>query len=325
MGRQHVFLLSTLVRMIFLLFATTALAFFLVEQSPVDYVDSYVGVGEAVSSTQREEIRQQLGLDQSAFSRYLQWLSGAVQLDFGQSLLYRKPVIDVVSERFFNSFLLMFTAWCLSGVMGFSLGLIMGMKPESLLARFLQTLCLIVASTPTFFVAIVMIMVFSVHLSLFPIGFATPIGVLVEDVTLWQRLHHLLLPALTLSMTSSCSVALHTRETTKTVMESEYILFAHSRNLPKKVIIFRHGLKNILPPSLTLQFASVSELFGGSVLAETAFSYGGLGSSMVEAGLQGDSALLLGLTFFSALFVFCGNVTANLVGLWLDPRIREKV
>lgn len=317
--------LSTILPMILLLFATTALAFFLVEQSPVDYVDSYVGMGDAVSAEQREEIRGQLGLNDSALSRYLHWLQGAMQLEFGQSLLYRKPVIDVVSERFFNSFLLMLTAWCLSGILGLTLGVVMGLKPEGFFSRLLHTLCLVVASTPTFFVAIVMIMVFSVHLSLFPIGFSAPIGVLAEDVTFWQRLHHLVLPALTLSMTSSCSIALHTKETTKAVMESEYILFATSRNLPKQVIIFRHALKNILPPSLTLQFASVSELFGGSVLAETAFSYGGLGSTMVDAGLHGDSSLLLGLTFFSALFVFTGNLTANLLGKWLDPRTQDRV
>lgn len=317
--------LSTVLRMILLLFATTALAFFLVEQSPVDYVDSYVGVGDAVSSEQREEIREQLGLNDPPLTRYLRWLQGALQLEFGQSLLYRKPVIDVVSERCFNSFLLMLTAWSLSGVIGLSVGIVMGMNPEGFFSRLLHTLCLVVASTPTFFVAIVMIMVFSVHLSLFPIGFSAPIGVLAEEVTLWQKLHHLVLPALTLSMTSSCSVALHTRETAKKVMESEYILFATSRNLPKRVIVFRHALKNILPPSLTLQFASVSELFGGSVLAETAFSYGGLGSTMVDAGLKGDNSLLLGLTFFSALFVFTGNLTANLLGQWMDPRTRDRL
>lgn len=324
-GRTYVSFLATVLRCILLLFSTTALAFFLVEQSPVDYVQQFVGVGEAVSSSQREEIREQLGLNQSGMERYLQWLRGAIKMDFGYSLLYRTPVIEVISQRFWGSFRLMCTAWCLSGFIGLTVGVVMGTHHQKFLGRFLKSTCLIVASTPTFFVAIVMIMVFSVHLSLFPIGFSAPIGVLEEDVTLWQTLHHLLLPALTLSITSACSIALHTAETTKSVMESEYILFATSRNLPKNVIFFRHALKNILPPSLTLQFASVSELFGGSVLAETAFSYGGLGSCMVDAGLQGDSALLLGLTFFSALFVFVGNLTANLVGQQLDPRTKDTI
>lgn len=313
------------VKLLFLLFVVTLLAFFLVEQAPTDYVQFYVGAGSAVSTQQKEEIRQQLGLNEPAFTRYVNWLTSALQFDLGESLIYRKPVTDIITERFGNSLALMLTAWLCSGVFGLGFGIFMGLHQGKAVDYLLKSLFLAIASTPTFFVAVLFIFIFSVTLSWFPMGFSAPVGVLSEYVTLGQKIHHMILPALTLSCVSSSHIALHTRETTIQVMESEYILFAKTRNIPSKKILFTHSFRNILLPSVTLQFASLSELMGGSVLAETAFSYGGLGSCLVEAGLQGDTPLLLGITMCSAVFVFVGNATANLLYAVIDPRIRRAV
>ena len=107
------------------------------------------------------------------------------------------------------------------------------------------------------------------------------------------------------------------------MLDSEYVLFARARGEGEWSVLFRHGLRNIVLPALTLQFASFSELFGGSVLAENVFSYPGLGSAAAEAGLNSDVPLLLGITLFSALFVCAGNMIANLLYGIIDPRIRE--
>ncbi len=311
----------TVLRLVLLLVAVTAVAFFLVESAPVDYVQSYVGAGEVVSTAQREEIRAQLQLDAPPLTRYLQWLLGALRLDLGQSLIYRQAVSEVITQRFWGSLMLMSLAWLFSGVLGFGLGLLLGRFADKPWERAVKSLCLSLSATPTFFLGMVFLMVFSLQLGWFPVGFSAPIGVLQEEVTLWQRLHHLALPALTLSLISCTNIALHTREITVTVLASDYVAFARSRNLSERKILLRHVLPNVLLPFVTLQFASLSELFGGSVLAETVFSYGGLGSCIVEAGLQGDSALLLGVTLVSGLFVFVGNATANLLYSWIDPRI----
>lgn len=310
-------------KLLLLLFFVTLVAFLLVEQSPVDYVQSYVGMGGAVSMEQKEEIRQQLGLNDSAFTRYVTWLSAALQFDLGVSLIYRQPVIDVIAQRFSNSMALMLSAWVLSGVIGLSLGVAMGVYEGRFFDRCVKSLCLIIAATPTFLVALLFILFFSLTLQWFPMGFSAPIGVLSQQVTLLQKLHHMVLPSLTLSFVSFSSIALHTRETTITVLHSDYILFAKTRNLSKHVILFQHALRNIILPSITLQFASLSEIFGGSVLAETAFSYGGLGQCLVDAGLQGDTPLLLGITLFSAVFVFFGNFIANILYIIIDPKIRR--
>jgi peptide/nickel transport system permease protein len=169
----------------------------------------------------------------------------------------------------------------------------------------------------------VALLVFSVFLGWFPIGLSSPIGVPSDQVTFWQWLHHLILPALTLSFIQFASIALHTRQKMVDVMESDYVQFATARGETRWSIVRRHGLRNILLPGITLQFAAFSELFGGAVLTETVFSYPGLGSAASEAGMSGDIPLLLGVTLFSAAFVFTGNLIANLIYGIVDPRIRE--
>ena len=106
-------------------------------------------------------------------------------------------------------------------------------------------------------------------------------------------------------------------------LTSDYVLFARARGEHGFVLFWRHGLRNIALPAITLQFASFSELFGGAVLAEQVFSYPGLGQATVEAGLRGDVPLLLGLVIFSTLFVFVGNLMADLIYHVVDPRTRE--
>jgi peptide/nickel transport system permease protein len=145
---------------------------------------------------------------------------------------------------------------------------------------------------------------------------------LAQDVTLWQRLHHILLPALTLSIIGVANIALHTRQKLIEVLNSDYVLFARAQGETLVGVIQHHGLRNVILPAITLQFASLSELFGGSVLAEQVFAYPGLGEATVEAALRSDVPLLIGIVFFSAIFVYTGNTIADLTYQIVDPRIR---
>ena len=131
------------------------------------------------------------------------------------------------------------------------------------------------------------------------------------------------MPALTLSVVGVANIALHTREKMIDIMESDYFLYAVARGEKKWRIIRQHGLRNILLPAITLQFAAISEIFGGSVLVEQVFSYPGLGQAAVTAGLGGDVALLLGIAVVSAALVFTGNLIANILYGVVDPRIRR--
>ena len=312
------------VKILSLLLAVSMISFGLVSASPVDPVQQYIlGLGTAVSPEQRAQIEEYWGVNEPPAKRYLGWLGEVLQGNLGESAIYRRPVAELIGERFLNSLALMLCAWVLAGVTGFALGCVMGMYRERWPDRLLKRVCYILSSVPAFWLGLVFLLVFCVRLKWFPVGFSSPVGVLSENVTMGQRIHHLILPAFTLSLMSFANIALHTRQKLADVLSSEYVLFARARGEGRWTILMRHGLRNTLLPALTLQFASFGELFGGSVLAENVFSYPGLGSAVSAAGLNSDVPLLLGVTLFSALFVCAGNMIANLLYGVIDPQIQE--
>lgn len=311
------------VRFITLLIATSIISFILVTLSPVDPVQQYVGSVPNVSEEQREKIAEYWGLDKPPVERFLLWGQSLLHGDFGTSLIYRRPVLDIIGEKFLASLALMLTAWAFSGIFGFTMGCIMGYFHGKWPDRILKKLCLTMCAIPTFWIGIVFLTVFSVMLGWFPMGMSVPKGVPAEEVTILQRIHHLILPALTLSFLSFANIALHTREKLADVLESDYVLFARARGESGFSVLRRHGFRNILIPAVTMQFGSFSELFGGSVLAETVFSYPGLGAAAAAAGMGSDIPLLLGITLFSTVFVFAGNLIANIICSAADPQVRE--
>lgn len=317
-------LVKNSIKIITLLLAVSIVSFTLVSISPIDPVQQYLlGLGTAVSPEKRAELEQYWGVDKPPVERYMIWLNELLHGNMGESSIYRRPVAQIIAERFVNSFALMLCAWILAGLIGFALGCVMGMYHDRMPDKSLKKLCYVLSSVPTFWLGLLLLLVFSVWLGWFPIGFSSPIGVTSGNVTIRQKLQHLILPAFTLSLMSFSNIALHTRQKLIDVLNSEYVLFARARGEGKWTILRRHGLRNILLPALTLQFASFAELFGGSVLAENVFSYPGLGSAVSAAGLQGAVPLLLGITLFSALFVCVGNMIADVLYCVIDPRIRE--
>ena len=171
--------------------------------------------------------------------------------------------------------------------------------------------------------ALVLLLLFTVQLPIFPIGFSVPVGMAADEVSLADRLYHAFLPACTLGLTGISSIAMHTREKVIEILESDYVLYARARGESGWRLIFRHGLRNLLLPVITLQFGSISEIFGGSVLVEQVFSYPGLGQAAVTAGLGSDIPLLLGITLISAVLVFAGNAAADGLYRLVDPRLRK--
>ena len=314
-----------LIRMALLLLGVSLAAFLLMAASPLDPLQT--NVGQAALGTMSQEQIQQLedywGVNTSLPERYLGWLTSALQGDFGVSLLYRQPVLEVIGARLTSSLGLLLSAWVLSGVLGLTLGVLAGVFRGKRPDRLIQGACLLLTSTPAFWLALLLMMVFSVWLGWFPTGLSVPIGAAADSVTALERLRHAFLPALTLSVTGIPSIALHTREKMVEVMESDYVLYARARGESLPAIVLRHGLRNVALPALTLQFASVSEIIGGSVLVEQVFSYPGLGQAAVDAGLGSDLPLLLGITVVTAAAVFAGNLIADLLYGAVDPKIRR--
>jgi len=322
--RVFKFILSKTVKLLSLLFAVSVISFTLVAISPIDPIQSYVGADiTRVSPEQREEIAEYWGLNESRISQFMNWGSAVIHGDLGTSLIYRAPVIDIILERFLASLGLMGLAWLLSGVIGFLLGVVAAVKQGTIIDRFIKTYCYTLASTPTFWLGLLLLTVFSVWLGWFPIGLGTPAGVLAEDVFILDKFKHLLLPVLTLSIIGVSNIALHTREKLVEVLQSEYILYAKAKGKKGYQLAYQHGLRNIALPAISIHFSSFGEIFGGAVIAEQVFSYPGLGQAVVQAGLGGDVPLLLGIVLFSTVFVFIGNLLADILYKVIDPRIRK--
>lgn len=297
-------------------------SFVLVQHSPINPVNAYVGADMLLISTaQKEAIAKKWGLDQPPLSRFFNWSSQLIKGDFGVSMLYNEPVISVIGKRFMVSIWLMIIAWVLSGVIGFFLGIVAGMYTGSIADRIISVYSYTIASTPTFWLGIILLMFFSVYLGITPISGAIPAGTTPDQATFLQKVHHIILPALSLSVISIANVTLHTREKVIEILKTDYVIFARAQGETDYGIARHHIFRNALIPAITLQFASIGEIFGGAVFAEQVFSYPGLGKASVEAGIKGDVPLLLGIVIFSTIFIFTGNAIADFIYEKIDPRI----
>lgn len=312
-------------RLLLLLLGVSAAAFFLVSLSPVDPLQTNVGQAALGSMSQEQiaRLRSYWGADTPPLQGYAAWLRGALSGDLGTSLLYRRPVLSVMGEKLKNSLWLTAAAWLLSGAGGFALGTLAGAKQGTRADRVITGAALLLSGTPAFFLALLLLSVFSVQLGWLPVGLSVPIGMAAEQVGMGHRLVHAVLPGLCLSLSGMPNILLQVREKMLQVMESDFVLFAQARGDSWRAVAVRHGLRNVALPALTLQFASVGEILGGSVLVEQVFSYPGLGQAAVTAGLGGDVPLLLGITVASASLVFCGNLMADVLYGIVDPRMRK--
>lgn len=320
------FTAKKLIRMALLLLGVSLVTFLLMCASPLDPLQTNVGqvaLG-SMSPEQVEQLEAYWGVDTPPAERYIGWLSDVLHGDFGTSLLYRQPVLAIIGQRLAGSVLLLLSAWVISGVLGMVLGVTAGTFRGRWPDRLIRGYCLLISSTPAFWLAILLLLVFAVWLGWFPVGLSVPAGMEAASVTLGDRVYHAALPALTLSITGVANIALHTREKMIDVMESDYILFARARGESTGSVVLRHGLRNVALPGITLQFASISEIIGGSVLVEQVFSYPGLGQAAVTAGLGSDLPLLLGITVITSAIVFAGNLIADLLYGAVDPKIRRR-
>ena len=302
--------------------AVAIFSFILLDLSPIDPVSTYLK-GAAVSEAQRAILEGYFGTNVPLPTKIFHWLLDLVQGNLGISLIYRAPVLDVIIDKFTASIVLMALSWLLSGIIGFALGVVAGKNKGSLIDKAVKVYCYAIQSAPSFWVGMLILMVFAVYLKWFPIGFGVPIGVSSTDATFAEWASRLVLPTLTLSLVGLAPIAMYTRNELIQVLSSDYVLFAKSRGEKGWDLVKNHGIRNILLPAITLQFLSFSELFGGAVLVEQVFSYPGIGQTAVAAGLQSDVPLFLGIVLFSAVFVFVGNLLADISYYLIDPRIKE--
>ncbi|HEY1134245.1 MAG TPA: ABC transporter permease [Nocardioides sp.] len=318
--------LFRLLRVATLMVAVAIGSFALMSASPVDPVQAYVGADAVnVGPEQREAIADRWGLDDPPLERFTAWAGNVLTGDLGRSQIYNEPVADVLVDRAAATASLMLLAWVLSGVLGFLLGLVAGAFEGRWPDRLLSWWAYVLASAPTFWVGLLLLYVFSVALQWTPVCCAAPIGTLPGEAGLLERLHHLLLPAITLSVVGVSPVLLHTRQATVEAMASDHVAFARAQGERTVGLVVHRVARNAAGPALMLQFASFSELFGGSLLAEQVFTYPGLGEATTQAALRQDVPLLMGIALVTAAFVFLGNALGDVAHRAADPRTRQSL
>jgi peptide/nickel transport system permease protein len=316
---------ARVVRLIWLLPLAAIGLFTLVSIAPFDPVEAYVGARTAlIGPEQREAIAAAWGLDRPAPERFGLWLGNVLRGDLGDSLSFNAPVAQVIADRFPASLRLIGLAFVISFLLGTGLGLwaaaSVGRWPDRVIRAFAVTL----ASSPGFWVAILLIAVFSVGLGWLPSCCALPPGTTEAEGTMAQGLVHMILPAMTLSVVGIAPLILHTRTRMLAFLDSPAARHLAAHGAMAGWLMRGPGLRHALGPALTLHLAGAGELFGGSVLVETVFTWPGLGQATVRAALGADAPLLMGIGLATLIFVFAGNLLADIAARLLDPRLRQR-
>ncbi len=217
-----------IIRFIILMVAVAIFSFILLDLSPIDPVNAYLN-NAPVSAAQRAMLESYWGVGVPLTDKIFHWLLNLLQGDLGTSLIYRMPVVEVIVQKASASLVLMFISWVASGIIGFGLGVLAGKNKDTWIDKAVKTYCYILQSAPSFWIGLVLLMVFAIWLGWFPIGYSVPIGVSSSDATILEWASRLVLPALTLSMVGVASIALYTRNELINVLSSDYALFAKSR------------------------------------------------------------------------------------------------
>lgn len=262
-------------------------------------------------------MREELGLDRPAVTRYLEWLTGAVQGDLGTSLANKRDVATEVMPRLWNTLFLAAYAALVAVPLAIGLGVLSAIRQGGVLDRLSSILTLLTISMPEYFLAYLLIKYFSVRWGMFP-----SLATMVTDAPLLERLNITFLPMLTLVAVTTAHMMRMTRASILSVMSSSYIEMAVLKGLPKWRIVIEHALRNAVGPISSIVALNLAYLIVGVVVVEVVFVYPGLGQLMVDAVSKHDVPVVqaCGL-IFAAIFVLL-NMTADLLAISMNPRIR---
>jgi peptide/nickel transport system permease protein len=272
---------------------------------------------------ERAELRRQLGLDKPLWLQFVDYLQGVVTGDLGESYQYQQPVTDLIVERLGATVLLTGTALVLAASLGLWIGTRAGWRQGSRFDKVQVGISLTLWSAPTFWFGMIIIMVFARYLGLFPInGMVAP----RTPDAFWPQtldtLHHLVLPAVTMTAVIYAQYVLVMRSSILDEMGNDYLTTARAKGLRDSVVRSRHAVPNALLPTVTLVFLQLGGVVGGAVLTETVFSWPGLGLLAYQALRIPDLPLLQGTFLFLSTAVILANTAADIVYRFLDPRVR---
>lgn len=264
-------------------------------------------------------IERRFGLDQPVHVQYTRWMSRLAQGDMGNSLVFSRPVLDMILERIPATLLLGFSALLITVLVGVPAGIIAARWPNSPLDQGLSFFSILGLATPNFWLGILLIILFSVRLGWLPGAGMQTIG---QPFSLLDRLSYLILPAAVLATSTTAELMRYTRSTWLEIINQDFVRSARSKGLSERTVHNKHIMKNALIPVITVLGLSLPRLVGGSAIIESLFSWPGIGSMAVNAAVSRDTPIILGATIFVAAAVIVSNLFIDTLYGFIDPRIR---
>jgi len=308
---------------IFTLFAVATILFFIFRMLPGDPTAQVIS--PALDEVAQARLKAAFGLDKPLYVQYVLYLKNIVTLDWGRSFTTSKKVFDMLGYRFWNTIFLMGAAMCFTLVVGTGLGMIMAWRRTGSLDVGATVGALVLQSAPPFVTGILLLMILSYRLDLFPTGgMHTPgvqLGSGIQILLNPDFLHHLILPTITVAFYYLATPMLIMRDSMLEVMGSDFIELAKAKGLAPRVVMMKHAARNALLPVLTVSSIMVGFALGGQVIVEQVFSWPGMGQLMVEAASSQDYPVAQATFLILAAVVVVLNLIADISYGYLDPRI----
>ena len=287
---------------------------------PGDPIDMMAASMPGVTPEVAAKLKAIYGLDQPLLLRYWHWLIAAVQGDFGFSRSHSEPVMEVLAPALWQTCKLMLTSFALSVVVSLILGLVSALKPGGWLDTLASLFAFAGISAPVFWLALVLILTFSVRLHWLPASGMSNVG----DGGLLDQMRHLTLPVLTLTLASAGQFTRYVRSAMIETLRMDFVRTARAKGAGAWRVTVVHALRNALIPVVTVMALSFGALFSGALVTETMFAQQGMGKMIYDSILSNDYNLALTGLLFATLITLLANLGADLAYGWLDPRISLK-
>ena len=313
------YIVKRILQMIPVIILVSIFSFMIIHFAPGDPINMYIR--QDMTQQEIDELRVDLGLDGTIAEQYLAWLSNICRGNWGNSLINHQPVAKQIFEKLPATLLLMGTSFVLSILMSIPLGLVSGMKKNKAADQFISIFAYIGISIPAFWLALMLIIIFSLNLHWLPSNGMRTVGSNSVLDILW----HLILPGIVLSVGNTAVFTRYIRSNTITQLEEEYVLTAKAKGFSKRRIMTGHVLKNCLLPIITIAGMNLASLVTGSFIIESVFGWPGMGTLGMSAINSRDYPMIMGFTMLSCVILIIGNFIADLLYGVADPRIKQEV
>jgi len=297
------------------LFIVSLIVFLGVEALPGDSATGYLG--QFATPESLAALREDFGLNDPMHERYLNWLGGILRGDLGDSMVKRKPVAELVGNRFRNTVVLAMAAAFIGIPLAIVLGVLAGLMRDKWPDVIVSTTSIVGMTLPGFVTATVLIYVFAIRLEWFP-----AITLVPTDAPVTELLPNIVLPIITLTLIMVAHILRLVRTNMIDVMTSDYVQMARLKGVPERQIVFRHALPNAMLPTINVVALTLAWLLGGVAIIETVFNYPGIGKLMIGAITDRDFVLVQGIAIILAAIFISLNLIADLLALVLNPRLR---